>query len=803
MELTLESFRAGVQRAPVDVTGTGTTKKGFLVYSETAKGGLKLLKEDLETKYGGEYNGFVRSQLLKALRDSLSASNHSGALVDEFLRKAQEKLFGPIGGVTVKAFQKLECATVQELLEKFDSKFGRKSNGIDIAQIKRNLKKEPKKSVPKKLAPKISVPKNSGGIGSIGTAGSQKASGAGKPKIDISEWEILDIPQDKLTTAQRELRANCPNATPRQRAAVLKLDTEFPRKELGISWFGAKGLKVGEVRPSEIEGFVECRLVGPNGTVDVLVDQAGVCSRKDRLSKEQVEADYQALAKVLEKANIVNTVGGSLDVAKVFAHSELKIVADLVGVLSGLDARYDDICSVDPKGLVIGVLLNKLAPALGQQPHALKSLGSPEKNVVACWNMLKLPEPAPNAKDPALAVKFLDGLKLSVFNDYMKAMKLGPNIQADSSFEDDYRVHFMNFFDEDEVAEELGEGARQKVIAARKRIGNSASSSCVTRATTLILNNAGVISGLTYDARLKCMSDPHYVPRPHDFILMPKLNFSLDESLKTAFNYMNGDIGKKDGRYCNVTFTLKDGEEVSEVWPGLDKIADNEVDAKFEELTEKLEKTFNKEQIVQLAHYLNDSAQFVTGMGMEPSASDHSGELLITKDKNGDMKVVFKRPSRRLSGIDKTCGTITYQMCETTDDYVHRFTIGSNGLGKTDSIKFEKNPNRSEDVTLYNGSVVSEGQKKFLDDMAKDSAKALGLDKSELKSKAKGLVLLALDPPDVHGVSLYSFQNVDEKDEPIIKVKVKVDANGRIQGEPEIEDHSKDKEDEEDEELKD
>ena len=781
MGLTLESFRTGIQGAPVDVTGTGTAKKGFLVYSETEKGGLKLELKDLKPQSGGEYNGLIRSQLLKALRDSLSASNHSGEAVDNFMAKAEAELFGPLDGDggdgTIKAFQNLECATVQKLLEEFDTKFGSKSNEADIAQIKRNLRPGSKNSVPKSTMPKTSVPKKSalmksGGTGSIGTTGSQKAPGVGKPEIDIGEWVVLDLPQDQLTTVQRELRANCPDATPRQRSAVRKLDAEFPYKDLGIGRSVAKGLKVSSVRPSEIEGFIECSLEGPNGKADVLIDQAGVCTRKGLLTKKQVEADYQAFAELLAEARVSNSVGGYLDVAKSFAHSELKIATDLVSALKDVDDG-----GVVDNFVIVGVLLNKLLPALRQLPHALTSAGAREKNIVACWNLLKLPEPAPRAGDPALPAKFFRGLKQVLFNDYMKALNRGPNIQADPSIMDDFQLHFMNPEDSEGGDAEF----MQKVETARNKIGWYGAQALLKDVMNYI-TTAGTVTGLSYDARLKCINDPHYVPRPHDFFSLPKLDYPVNGDVKDTLANLNGSIGGADGRYHNVKFTLDDGKQVSCVWPGLDHVEKGDVPKRLGEFQDKLLKSFNKEQVIQLAHYLNDSALFVTGMGMSSSDQNAGGTMSITKDKNGDMKVEFKRPSRRLSGIDKTCGTITYQSCETTDDCVHRFTIGSDGIGKTDSITLEKNANRKTDVSLFNDRRVTEGQLKFLDYMDKDPAKALGID----KSKADGLTLIFLGNPNSEGVSTYTFRKQDDDGKMLLMVDVEVDADGLILGKPKI-----------------
>ena len=775
MGISLESFRTGIQSAPVDVTGAENKRQGFLVYSETEKGHLQLELEDLKPQSGGEFNAYVRSQLLSAMRDSLSALNRSGRAVDAFMAKAEQELFGPLGGDgkygADKAFQNLECDTVQKLLDEFDSKFGKKSvrnpKKVNLIDIKSNLRP----------VPKMSVPKKSVGTGSVGVAGAQKPSEVGKPKINLDEWTELDVPQDQLTAAQRELRANCRNATSRQRSAVLKLEREFPYKDLGIGKSVAKGLKVSTVRPSDINGFLECHLEGPNGKADVLIDQAGVCSRKDQLSKEKVEADYQAFATVLDEAHVSNSVGSYLDVAKVFAHSDLKLATDLVEVLQNApESNFEGAAAEVSKSDVVGVLLNKLAPALGQLPQAFKSADAPGKNVVACWKMLKLPEPAPKANDPNLGMKFLDGLKRAMFDDCMKALNLGPGIQDDPSVVDAYRTHFMSVDDVDA----LDAKTRQKVTSARTKIGWLGQLTTVVKSATNYIKNAGTVTGLSYEARLKCISDSHYVPQPQDFFLMPKLDYSVNGDVEAAFADMSKDIGTKDGRYHNVTFSLSGNT----VWPGFQNIKTQaDVSAKFGNFKNQLQGVFNKKQIIQLAHYLNDSALFVTGMGMTASDQEARGAVSITKAENGDMKVEFRRPSRRLSGIDKTCGVLTTLTSETTDDFVHRFTIGSDGMGKTDSIALVKNPNRSETVTFCNDSKVTEGQLRFLDKMAKDPGRALKRDDADLEE----LRLAYIGKLNSEGVTLFEFQKLNDEEDPVCTVKVQVDAQGLVWGEPEIE----------------
>ena len=138
-------------------------------------------------------------------------------------------------------------------------------------------------------------------------------------------------------------------------------------------------------------------------------------------------------------------------------------------------------------------------------------------------------------------------------------------------------------------------------------------------------------------------------------------------------------------------------------------------------------------------------SQFLVAMRNSLAASNRSGKAVddfLTKAENGDMKVAFRRPSRRLCGIDKICGVLTSLSRETTDDFVHRFTIGSDGMGKNPGM-------------------------------------VLGLDD---ESEVEGLVLFSLGNPDSNGVSSYSFQKLDEDEEVVCTVDVRVDAGGRIVG---------------------
>lgn len=240
----------------------GKTKKDVIAVSD-----LKQMNGDDINKVAN--NLFLKGQLLTAIRDSLMSNklmsvtregsketvSFHGQNADQikaFFEEAEKALFGKqtngkYGDDT--ASQDLASKTVQSLLDQLNDIVAPVKPGLSTVSIK----------------------------------------SAGDETYD---WTFFNIPENKLTTAQKELRANCPDATDKQREALINPDSKRLASCLGLKEKDAKALKVDSIKERSENGFLECELVGSKGRkYGVLVNRKGELLNKD---------DFDACAKLFE-----------------------------------------------------------------------------------------------------------------------------------------------------------------------------------------------------------------------------------------------------------------------------------------------------------------------------------------------------------------------------------------------------------------------------------------------------------------------------------------------------------------------
>ena len=604
-----------------------------------------------------------------------------------------------------------------------------------------------------------------------------------------SSWTVLDAEEEILTTVQKDLRAKCPDATGKQRSALINLDRAGLAKCLGLSGSAARQLQVQSVTPSEIEGFLACSVSGPNNqTYDVLVDQAGVFFRKDQLSAEQVKAGYDELYANLD--GISMTVD-RLAVTKSFAYSDVKAVSGLLTALSDVSAGVDNILTAE---YVKGLLVNKLHAALDQTRVQRTPGGSVQENIVTLWKALGISASAPKKSDPELAKKFFTGLQRTLVDELLDALDVGVGgSQNDKNLREDV-FKFLTL--------ENGSDGHDEV---KGRLGFTGENEANRQFLAQYFLQACDVSGVPYDLRLKCIKDPSYLPSQSDCLaplapdedvrkfltkelivikndsgdtqevppseytydsrrpeearkfggyqptgetrtvprktncvivqnkqggvvkysdvesdLYEKIkqteykDFTLVRSVSYYTNILGPLQGLEDGRYLGVQFKLtrpvkpepleQEPLEQDPMKSGpteLETVTIFDPNTKYMTIADKAEmsikplkdENFSDEQICQLLRYMNNGYLGpLNGFGMR--CEGRKSVIDVSKDKNGDMRVVVRTPSTRYAGLAKTGNTHRLLMRTTENDIVNEFVIRQDGSAKLESFRFEQNPDR-------------------------------------------------------------------------------------------------------------
>ncbi|MCQ2395553.1 MAG: hypothetical protein MJ249_14830 [Kiritimatiellae bacterium] len=706
-------------------------------------------------------NIYMRGQLLENIRSSLSGMEQTQAVKD-FMAKAEKTLFGELKdgqyGVDT-ASQDLSSATVKELLSQLDS-----LTGTTTVEVK------------------------SGG------------------NVQVDEWQMVDMAEEDLTTAQKDLREKCPNATGKQISALIDLDRTGLANCLGLSGSGAMQLQVQSVKPSEIEGFLECSVSGPNSqTYDVLVDQAGVFFNKDQLSAEQVKAAYDELDGAMDGI-VISTNRHA--VVKSFAYSDVKVTSDLLKAIAGVEIDSGDVLRLGA-GHVKGVLVNKLHAALDQTRTQRTPGSSVQENIVSLWKALGIKAPVPKKNDPALVKKFFTEMQRTVVDDHLDALNVGMGgSREDKRLREDIFKFLTLPPDADEY--EKAEG----------RLGFEEGKNAVNgKLLEQFFVQACEVDGVPYDVRLKCLQDPSYIPGKDDFFVVPapdedmkkhlfkevlvlknekgdtieasQVSYQHDsnvldearqykgykptgetkivsakkncvilkdivvdkdkETSSTKFSDVDADLYEKEknttyaksdlvrsvsyypdmleslknlgtSRYLGIQFKLtrpvkpKQSEQESKdprpteletvrIFAPQDKsVAPQD---KYVTDADKVEKSiqplkdeqFSDAQICQLLLYTNNGyLASLSGLGMQCNGRETVFE--ISRDANGDMRVVGRTPSTRYAGLAKAGDTHRLLMRKTENDVVNEFVIRQDGSAKLESIRFEQNPERKGRTSL-------------------------------------------------------------------------------------------------------
>lgn len=706
MKLTLRDFRNAANTkdekwlsADLRPAGKGG-KPSFGIKVSSRMVPLRPLANDANSNNRRTGNAYMRGQLLLDIRDSLignslmklsssggkqtvtylggdgKGSGPSKTKVEKFFRKAEYTLYGPIskGGAST-AGQDLSTKTVNGLLDELQSL-------IDL-----KAKSDAKKGIVRAKVP------------------------------DYGGWTLMDVPE-KLKTPAQQLREHCPHATDAQKAALGKLDPRSLQTVLAIGRSEARGLKVQTVRPSRDlpEGYLECRLAGPNGSTphDVVVDQAGVMIPKGKISKASVEAaEYQKLADAVAVTGLGES-NVALAIAKVFAPSDCKIVAGLFEALSGLGGLG---LFGGPEWFA-GVLLHKLPKALQEARKSLKPGNSTAENIVALWSSLGLPKPVPGKDEKDLNRRFAMGLLESVLDDQLKVW-IGPNPPPA------LRKNLFKWLTENDkrAIKEYGLGFCE---VFKKRMDYAAS-----------------LSGVPYDLQMKCRRNHEYIPTPNDRFFNCDPWPSIDEHLMLKVKLPNKrkpetlskaefEEGKKEGKYkgaqvigrsADLTIlktelsnlgTETDRMNGAKIFLGKERI-DPYADPKVKFNTEEEENThvlkkfvkpleaqgFSPEQILRVIDCLDEGTLSAFAFGMDSNGRD--SVITVEKGANGDMKLSRRRPSKRYAKIVKphlNSGVLKFKNVTSKLDFVHEMNVGRDGTVRTTAFKLVKSP-RTKDVVTY------------------------------------------------------------------------------------------------------
>ena len=580
-------------------------------------------------------NIYMRGQLLEGIRSSLSGMDQTNAVKD-FLANAEKTLFGELEGKQYgvgTASQDLSSATVKDLLSRLD-----------------------------------------------GLTGTATVKFESKGEVQVGEWQMVDLAEEDMTTAQKDLHEKCPDATGKQRSALINLDRAGLAKCLGLSGSAAKQLQVQSVSPSEIEGFLECSVSGPNNqTYDVLVDQAGVFFNKAtaNLDKAKVEQDYNDLGRVMDAMFFVPS-GTVQDVAKSFAYSDIKTVKVLMEALKELPADYPGTIG---NASVAGAVVNKLHKAL-DMTRALGRNPNPDLRdvVTTLWKPLGLSGSAPKTRDVnALIGNFANSVRRMLFDDCLNVMA-GPQLRQNAKVKDELwkAVCDPDSDENEELVEKFG-------------------GPMGLRNFTQLIGHASNVTGVPYDLHMKCLRDPSFHVNAGDFFVLPKpdktyrVNVSLPKVIHDAVisERMKGFHFSLNGRRfysaCGST-----SESVTQ-----------------ETFTDPLRaQGFSDLQIAQLADFANEAGTGVmNGLGMPSSSS--VGVMDIRKDEHGNMKVRCQLASTRFNGVDlapedqRTGGAaFNFSLVTSTDDLVEEFTIRPDGKGTMDSIHFVQSDRPRNVVTV-------------------------------------------------------------------------------------------------------
>ena len=406
MGFPLENFRAAVRQGPwlsVDVNKTNGQE------TQEVKG--KATKDDIDISDLGQAskdelnkaanNIYLRNQLLNGIRDSLVANKlmsvsrqgntetvsyaeGNADKVQAFLEDAEKALFGVQPGDNTSS-QDLASATVAELLDRLDQfVVPQETESTDVTI--------------------------------------ESADGT------TYDWTLSNVSEKDLTTAQRELRANCPDATDKQRESLINLDSKSLASCLGMTEKVAKALQPTSIKPSDVSkaGFLECTVADPktpNVIHTVLVDRQGTVFNKE---------DYTACQKLLSPDQQVYL--------EKIDHRDMKLVhgclAKMNAHLKWLESMEGDesvkqvIEQIDVLVNFTSMLVNALPRAHGLQPRG-------ELTMKTLWTALRFDEgpklPVPRSPDEdAAGRKLVDAYVWRIRKDFQSTDPRITNAQIES-----------------------------------------------------------------------------------------------------------------------------------------------------------------------------------------------------------------------------------------------------------------------------------------------------------------------------------------------------------------------------------
>ena len=402
MGLPLESFRAAAaayegQLLTVDYNKVNGQEMQEIKGKDIDISDLKNMPSNDGLNRAKDGNIYLRNQLLNGIRDCLVANklmsvsrqgntetvSYAAGYADKvqaFLKTAEETLIGAQPGDNT-ASDDLLSMTVTELLEKLDE--------LEVESTDVTI---------------------------------ESADGT------TYDWTLSNVSEKDLTTAQRELRMNCPGATDKQQEALVNLDSKSLASCLGMTEKVAKALQPTSIKPSDVSkaGFLECTVADPktpNVIHTVLVDRQGTVFNKE---------DYTACQKLLSPDQQVYL--------EKIDHRDMKLVH---GCLAKMNAHLEWLESMEGDASVkqvieqIDVLVNFTSMLVNALPraHGLQPRG--ELTMKTLWTALRFDEgpklPVPRSPDEdAAGRKLVDAYVWRIRKDFQSTDPRITNAQIES-----------------------------------------------------------------------------------------------------------------------------------------------------------------------------------------------------------------------------------------------------------------------------------------------------------------------------------------------------------------------------------
>ena len=405
MGLPLESFRAAAaayegQLLTVDYNKVNGQEMQEIKGKDIDISDLKNMPSNDGLNRAKDGNIYLRNQLLNGIRDCLVANklmsvsrqgntetvSYAAGYADKvqaFLKTAEETLIGVQPGDNT-ASDDLLSMTVTELLEKLDE--------LEVESTDVTI---------------------------------ESADGT------TYDWTLSNVLEKDLTTAQRELRMNCPGATDKQQEALVNLDSKSLASCLGMTEKVAKALQPTSIKPSDVSkaGFLECTVADPktpNVIHTVLVDRQGTVFSKE---------DYTACQKFM-----VTHENGHVYLEKM-DHRDMKLVR---GCLEKMNAHLERLESMEGDESVnhvsstiedaLTTFTNMLVNAL---PRARRLQPKGELTMKTLWTALRFDKNpnlhAPkNLDDPTAGQKLVDASMWRCRKDFLSSDPRTADVQTES-----------------------------------------------------------------------------------------------------------------------------------------------------------------------------------------------------------------------------------------------------------------------------------------------------------------------------------------------------------------------------------